>query len=259
MGSIGATMSFFVRCLQSKRKKKQQQESLEEARLEAFYKLENVRRASIVYPRNSGQVQKPTGTLLTDVTIDEVYLWEVEHLSNHFPSEAPASLVNHMHGTRYDSAPLPADSPTFIRALNGVGATDNNFEDAPDLRKSTKTHYTTLIGVNECVLADIVRKPGSGSVSQSKAFIRAGPRRELHFNPQTVNAAIVTCGGLCPGLNNVYVKCIFLLDLMRFVLFVLFIFLTLLLFFHRIREVTNSLIFMYGIKGKVWVSLFNFV
>ena len=28
-------------------------------------------------------------------------------------------------------------------------------------------------------------------------------RALTHFNPEKVNAAIVTCGGLCPGLNNV--------------------------------------------------------
>jgi 6-phosphofructokinase 1 len=34
-------------------------------------------------------------------------------------------------------------------------------------------------------------------------FERAGPRRRLFFDPAATRAAIVTCGGLCPGLNNV--------------------------------------------------------
>lgn len=33
--------------------------------------------------------------------------------------------------------------------------------------------------------------------------IRSGPRRNVYFNPTKVTAAIVTCGGLCPGLNDV--------------------------------------------------------
>ena len=33
--------------------------------------------------------------------------------------------------------------------------------------------------------------------------VRAGPRSQLHFDPKNVKAAIVTCGGLCPGLNDV--------------------------------------------------------
>jgi len=31
----------------------------------------------------------------------------------------------------------------------------------------------------------------------------AGPRELLYFDPRTTNAAIITCGGLCPGINDV--------------------------------------------------------
>jgi 6-phosphofructokinase 1 len=34
-------------------------------------------------------------------------------------------------------------------------------------------------------------------------FEKAGPRKKLFFDPSKARAAIVTCGGLCPGLNNV--------------------------------------------------------
>ena len=34
-------------------------------------------------------------------------------------------------------------------------------------------------------------------------FELAGPRAKLFFDPQKARAGIVTCGGLCPGLNNV--------------------------------------------------------
>jgi len=37
----------------------------------------------------------------------------------------------------------------------------------------------------------------------SKSWLLAGPRKYLHFEPSQVKAAIVTCGGLCPGLNVV--------------------------------------------------------
>jgi 6-phosphofructokinase 1 len=36
-----------------------------------------------------------------------------------------------------------------------------------------------------------------------EAFEVAGPREKLFFDPTAVKAAIVTCGGLCPGLNSV--------------------------------------------------------
>ncbi|MDX9752887.1 MAG: ATP-dependent 6-phosphofructokinase [bacterium] len=35
------------------------------------------------------------------------------------------------------------------------------------------------------------------------SFEAAGPRECIFFNPSDVKAAIVTCGGLCPGLNDV--------------------------------------------------------
>jgi hypothetical protein len=68
----------------------------------------------------------------------------------------------------------------------------------------------------DCVLADIVRKGAAandvahgthGDATRGDrcvhAYHRAGPRKDLHFDPKQVRAAIVNCGGICPGLNNV--------------------------------------------------------
>ncbi len=44
---------------------------------------------------------------------------------------------------------------------------------------------------------------GMGGDDSEVAFELAGPRERLFFNPSRVRAAVVTCGGLCPGLNNV--------------------------------------------------------
>lgn len=41
--------------------------------------------------------------------------------------------------------------------------------------------------------------------------IRAGPRDTVYFHPPDVTAAIVTCGGLCPGLNDVVQSIVFTL------------------------------------------------
>jgi 6-phosphofructokinase 1 len=40
-------------------------------------------------------------------------------------------------------------------------------------------------------------------VLHSLKFLKAGAREYVFFNPKGVKAAIVTCGGLCPGLNVV--------------------------------------------------------
>jgi len=34
-------------------------------------------------------------------------------------------------------------------------------------------------------------------------MLRSGPRQKIHFNPEKSAAVIVTCGGICPGLNSV--------------------------------------------------------
>ena len=36
-----------------------------------------------------------------------------------------------------------------------------------------------------------------------KNFEKAGPREKLYFDPSKTRCAIVTCGGLCPGINDV--------------------------------------------------------
>lgn len=42
-----------------------------------------------------------------------------------------------------------------------------------------------------------------GAKPSALAFEKAGPREQVYFDPHKCKAAIVTCGGLCPGLNNV--------------------------------------------------------
>ena len=41
----------------------------------------------------------------------------------------------------------------------------------------------------------------SGAIPPS--FELAGPREKIYFDPSKVRAALVTCGGLCPGLNDI--------------------------------------------------------
>ena len=50
----------------------------------------------------------------------------------------------------------------------------------------------------------VVITPGaSPSPDDDLSFEIAGPRRRIFFDPSKTRAGIVTCGGLCPGLNNV--------------------------------------------------------
>ena len=61
------------------------------------------------------------------------------------------------------------------------------------------------------VLADLVR---CESKKGGTCFVRAGPRPQIVFEPNEVVAAIVTCGGLCPGLNDVIAEVVNMLHCM---------------------------------------------
>ncbi|KAK4532244.1 hypothetical protein CCYA_CCYA11G3101 [Cyanidiococcus yangmingshanensis] len=71
------------------------------------------------------------------------------------------------------------------------------------LLTATETHSLgrSFVPDEETVLVDIVARWGDPSVSRE--YMRSGPREFVAFHPQSVKAAIVTCGGLCPGINTV--------------------------------------------------------
>lgn len=49
----------------------------------------------------------------------------------------------------------------------------------------------------------------AGQAPNPMALEQAGPRQQIFFDPAKVKAAIVTCGGLCPGINNVIRTAVF--------------------------------------------------
>jgi 6-phosphofructokinase 1 len=107
--------------------------------------------------------------------------------------------------------PAPEHKITDIRVFR----TPNVSEWMPDLQQYQNKFFRTRLGQqglrgfrqkitrDQLILVDLVRK--SGDV-KALAFPRAGPRDYVVFKPQEVKAAIVTCGGLCPGLNDVVVE-----------------------------------------------------
>lgn len=62
------------------------------------------------------------------------------------------------------------------------------------------------VGNAEKVLVDdrmSVLRTHAAQATALPAFELAGPRNKVFFDPRTVGCGIVTCGGLCPGINNV--------------------------------------------------------
>ena len=53
------------------------------------------------------------------------------------------------------------------------------------------------------IYLNIDHDESKGKEDQEDVLELAGPRKKIYFNPAHVHAAICTCGGICPGLNNV--------------------------------------------------------
>ncbi|MDR0601990.1 MAG: ATP-dependent 6-phosphofructokinase, partial [Treponema sp.] len=57
---------------------------------------------------------------------------------------------------------------------------------------------------NQFTRLDTVAKPGAQStIKKPQLMENAGPREMIYFTPAHVHAGIVSCGGLCPGVNDV--------------------------------------------------------
>mmetsp|Transcript_5059 Transcript_5059/g.10336 ORF Transcript_5059/g.10336 Transcript_5059/m.10336 type:complete len:573 (-) Transcript_5059:105-1823(-) len=139
-----------------------------------------------------------------ELFITKIYKAKLEHLS-----------------ARFQSSNKPNRRVEFTKPQMPPRFSNNTYVSDPEERNSHvfDLQYSHLMTDNDIVLADCVRRPDMQPVS--RAFVRAGPRASLHFDPPMVNAAIVTCGGLCPGLNNV------------------------------VRELTHALYYIYGVNA-VW-------
>ncbi len=57
--------------------------------------------------------------------------------------------------------------------------------------------------INNRVLVDATIESGREHRQDAPSFEIAGPREKIFFNPKKCRIGIVTCGGLCPGLNDV--------------------------------------------------------
>ena len=55
-----------------------------------------------------------------------------------------------------------------------------------------------IIDVQLDCIEDVIKKK-----KKLLGFDQAGPREKIYFDPSKLKCAIVTCGGLCPGLNDI--------------------------------------------------------
>ena len=140
--------------------------------------------------------------------VTRLFVSKLEKLSDRFESSQKTNLI------RFDRASRRHRLSRFHH--ESLAPTTSTSSSRFDME------YHEVMDDDNVVLVDIARRKGGPRFS--RAFVQAGPRRNLHFDPSKVNAAIVTCGGLCPGLNNV------------------------------IRELTHSLYYLYGAKSVYGIT-----
>ncbi len=75
----------------------------------------------------------------------------------------------------------------------------------PTMFKKKDIWQTSYVDDDQCIFYDISVSRGSSirNNNQHNLIEKAGPRENIYFDPSKVHAGIVTCGGLCPGLNDV--------------------------------------------------------
>ncbi len=74
------------------------------------------------------------------------------------------------------------------------------------IKSKLKLDKDVFVNVDRKVLlysSSVFFKEKGDTISDQPVFEVAGPRNKLFFEPKTTVCAIVTCGGLCPGINDV--------------------------------------------------------
>lgn len=147
-------------------------------------------------------------------------------LSNGFLSFSPAAVSGNSPATSLKSPPkivsggdgyVLEDVPHFSDYIPNPPTYSNPLQNNPAY--SVVKQY--FVDFDDTVAQKIVVHKDS---PRGTHFRRAGPRQKVYFESDDVHACIVTCGGLCPGLNTV------------------------------IREIVCGLYHMYGVKRVVGID-----
>jgi len=76
----------------------------------------------------------------------------------------------------------------------------------PVLHRADGTEEISFVADEDRVIIDIDDQKVSQMVKNCQSlpcFELAGPRRKIFFDPSKLKCALVSCGGLCPGLNDI--------------------------------------------------------
>nr|CAB3478239.1 unnamed protein product [Digitaria exilis] len=105
-----------------------------------------------------------------------------------------------------DAAFVKVEEGDYGYVLDDVPHLTDYLPDLPTFPNPLQDHpaYSTVkqyfVNADDTVPEKVVVQKNS---PRGVHFRRAGPRQRVYFESEEVKACIVTCGGLCPGLNTV--------------------------------------------------------
>ncbi|KAK4734284.1 hypothetical protein R3W88_008545 [Solanum pinnatisectum] len=121
-------------------------------------------------------------------------IWRQSHLVR---LEAQTAIESNASGDKHDDDDfIVEDVPHLTDFLPDLPSYTN------PLKKSQAYAIVkkTFVSPEDMVAKEIIVQKDS---PRGIHFRRAGPREKVFFTPEEVRACIVTCGGLCPGINTV--------------------------------------------------------
>lgn len=94
----------------------------------------------------------------------------------------------------------------FDKVETGIESLGEAKIDSPFMKNDLSRTNTIFIEDDMRVLIHVNEKHITQMITEGKkppAFEIAGPRKKIFFDPSKLRCALVTCGGLCPGLNDI--------------------------------------------------------
>jgi len=224
---FSATCKATTRCLSSnsssfaaslgrgRRRQQQQQQHQQQRRARGGQKVQrnNQLVGSVVVASSSKDEDED------DYYSEEQYEWEVggpndvaiPHLMNIYKGEKPLKPLQTSFCAPHSKTCLPRNNKTRRYFRTDKKSNVKFFVDPGDrVMLHSLAFATSLSPDSTCELPSEADEGTSSSYDNSSSctftpqwVVRAGPREKVYFAPEEVHAAIVTCGGLCPGINDV--------------------------------------------------------
>ncbi|KAL8254524.1 hypothetical protein R6Q59_032745 [Mikania micrantha] len=123
------------------------------------------------------------------------YKVQVVHRSS-FMGSSPATVLSQPKVVTGDHGYVLEDVPHLTDYIQHLPTYPNPLQDNPAYAV-VKQYF---VDMDDTIAQKIVVHVDS---PRGTHFRRAGPRQKVYFKSDDVHACIVTCGGLCPGLNTV--------------------------------------------------------